>query len=63
MAAADRPLPTRNSLALLREAKKLLPTAIKQARGDGKRPGSPALLRLIARLAMRPTQIERSPKK
>ena len=42
--------------ALLREAKKLLPAAIRQAKG--KRP-SPALLRLIARLAMRPTQIDR----
>jgi hypothetical protein len=54
--------------ALLREAKKLLPLAIKQARGQrsGKRgkpsPGSPALLRLITRLAMRPTQIDRPPK-
>ena len=45
--------------ALLREAKKLLPQAIRQAKGNGKRPGSPALLRLIARLAMRNTQIEK----
>jgi len=45
--------------ALMREAKKLLPAAIRQARGWHKRPGSPALLRLIARLAMRPTDIDR----
>jgi len=51
--------------ALMREAKKLLPQAIRQAKGTpaGKgqryRQGSPALLRLIARLAMRPTQIDR----
>ena len=32
------------TLRLLREAKKLLPAAIKQARGDGMRRGSPALL-------------------
>jgi hypothetical protein len=55
--------------ALMREAKRLLPAAIRQARGTlgGKvksaRPGSPALLRLIARLAMRPTQIDRPPTK
>jgi len=48
--------------ALLREAKKLLPQAIRQAKGEGKRPGSPALLRLIARLAMRNTQIEKRPR-
>jgi hypothetical protein len=54
--------------ALMREAKKLLPQAIRQAKGTpagkGKRylPGSPALLRLIARLAMRPTQIDRPAK-
>jgi hypothetical protein len=51
--------------ALMREAKKLLPAAIRQARGDPKkrRPGSPALLRLIARLAMRDTRIDRTPPK
>jgi hypothetical protein len=58
---------------LVTECQKLMPQAIEQARGkkgrkrkDGTRspdkPGSPALLRLIARVAMRPTQIERSPK-
>ena len=45
--------------ALLREAKKLLPAALKQARGGRNKRGSPALLRLIARLAMRPTQIDK----
>lgn len=45
--------------ALLREAKKLLPQAIRQAKGAKGKPGSPALLRLIARLAMRNTQIEK----
>jgi hypothetical protein len=49
--------------ALMREAKRLLPAAIKQARGAGKRPGSPALLRLIARLAMRDVRLDRSAKK
>jgi hypothetical protein len=44
--------------ALLREAKKLLPAAIRQARGDGKKPGSPALLRLISRMVMRNVNIE-----
>ncbi len=63
---------------LLRAAKDLLPEAIRQAKpqpagsaGHGKsgrkkatpaRPGSPALLRLIARLAMRNTQIEKREK-
>ncbi len=41
---------------LIRAAKRLLPTAIREARRRG---GSPALLRLITRLAMRPAQIER----
>lgn len=45
--------------ALLREAKKLLPQAIAQAKGSKRKAGSPALLRLIARLAMRNTQIEK----
>jgi len=55
--------------ALLRAARKLLPRAIAQAegrpskargRGRGARvPPSPALLRLIARLAMRDTRIDR----
>jgi hypothetical protein len=49
--------------ALMREAKKLLPQAIAQAKGKGNRPGSPALLRLIARLAMRDTRIDRTPPK
>jgi len=60
--------------ALMRAAKKLLPQAIRQAtgqvataghKGRKRQPGrapSPALLRLIARLAMRNTQIERPPK-
>lgn len=60
---------------LLRQAHELLPAAIRQAKGTPARPatktraaspakpGSPALLRLIARLAMRPTQIDRPTKK
>ncbi len=51
---------------LLRAAKQLLPEALRQARpagaGKNRRPGSPALLRLIARLAMRSTQIEKREK-
>ena len=57
---------------LIRAAKELLPEAIRQAkpqrpegRGKHKRPaknGSPALLRLITRMAMRPTQIDKRPK-
>jgi hypothetical protein len=52
---------------LLRAAKDLLPAAIEQAKGKvGKKgqhtPGSPALLRLITRLAMRPAQIDRPTK-
>jgi len=52
---------------LLRAAKDLLPAAIAQAKGKiGKKgqhsPGSPALLRLITRLAMRPAQIDRPAK-
>ena len=67
---AERLVPTielRN--ALLRAANELLPTAIAQAkpqraRGRGvhrkpPRPGSPALLRLISRLAMGKVKIER----
>jgi hypothetical protein len=52
--------------ALIRAAKDLLPLAIAQAKGTpadkGKpaRPASPALLRLITRLAMRPTQIDKT---
>ena len=55
--------------ALLRAANDLLPEAIRQAkpqrargRGAHRKPpraGSPALLRLIARLAMRPLQLEK----
>jgi hypothetical protein len=51
--------------ALMRAAVSLLPEAIRQAKPHPKRgthpakPGSPALLRLIARLAMRPMQIEK----
>jgi hypothetical protein len=41
---------------LMRQAKKLLPAAIAQARA---KKGSPALLRIITRLAMRPANIER----
>jgi hypothetical protein len=48
--------------ALLQEARKLLPAAIRQARGSKGKPGSPALLRLITRLAMRPTQIDKPAK-
>ena len=52
---------------LIRAARKLLPQAIRQAKGEGegkdRRTPSPSLLRLIARLAMRNTQIERVPKK
>ena len=50
--------------AVTRAAKELLPEAIRQARpgrkrGKGKaRPASPALLRLIARLASRPLKLE-----
>jgi hypothetical protein len=48
---------------LLRAAKQLLPEALRQAqpRGQGKarRAGSPALLRLISRLAMRRIDVER----
>jgi anti-sigma factor RsiW len=52
--------------ALVRAAKDLLPEAIRQAkpkRARGKsaaRPASPALLRLISRLAMRRIEIEPS---
>ena len=49
--------------ALVKAAAELLPEAIRQAKpqgtGKGARPGSPALLRLIARLAMRPAQIDK----
>ncbi len=53
--------------ALVRAAQELLPTAIQQAKPTkykrGKltvtRPGSPALLRLIARIAMRPVRLDR----
>ena len=44
---------------LLRAAKELLPTAIAQAKPNGKIPGSPALLRLVSRIAMRDIRIER----
>jgi hypothetical protein len=37
----------------------MLPDALRQARGRKGKPGSPALLRLIARLAMRSTQIDK----
>ncbi len=60
--------------ALVKQCTALLPEAIRQAkphagrkRKDGTRtparPGSAALLRLIARVAMRPAQIEKLPKK
>ena len=51
---------------LIRAARQLLPEAIRQAKPQprrGKRPprtGSPALLRLISRLAMRPHNIDRT---
>jgi hypothetical protein len=55
--------------ALLRAANDLLPDAIRQAkpqpargRGSNRKPprnGSPALLRLIARLAMRPINLDK----
>jgi hypothetical protein len=55
---------------LIRAATELLPSAIAQAkptpaRGSGRnrKPGSAALLRLITRLAMSPTQIVDSRKK
>lgn len=44
--------------ALLRECKKLLPAAIRQAKGKGNKPGSPALLRLISRLVFRNVNLE-----
>jgi len=48
--------------ALIKEATELLPEAVRQSKPAGKgkkrRPGSPALLRLISRLAMRPIQLE-----
>ncbi len=50
--------------ALLTAATELLPEAIHQAKPQGKgksrRPGSPALLRLIARLAMRDVRVDRT---
>jgi len=49
--------------ALIKAAAELLPEAVRQAKphGTGKqrRPGSAALLRLIARLAMRPARIDK----
>ena len=45
--------------ALIREAQRLLPQAIRQSKGTARRPGSPALLRLIARLAMRSVHLEK----
>jgi len=48
---------------LIKAAKELLPEAIRQAKpqgiGKSRRPGSPALLRLISRLAMRDVRIDR----
>lgn len=55
--------------ALLRAASELLPEALKQAQGTAPtknkpgRPGSPALLRLISRLAMRDVRLDRGAKK
>jgi hypothetical protein len=46
---------------LLRAAKNLLPEALRQAKR--KKNPTPALLRLIARLAMRPTQIDKAPRR
>lgn len=45
--------------ALLKAAATLLPAAIAQAKPRKGQQGSPALLRLITRLAMRPMQIEK----
>ena len=52
--------------ALIKAAAELLPEAIRQAKprrrskkNPSPKPGSPALLRLIARLAMRPAQIDK----
>jgi hypothetical protein len=44
---------------LIKAATELLPEAIRQAKPRGKQPGSPALLRLIVRLAMRDVRIEK----
>ena len=48
---------------LLREVSKLLPAALRQAKGSGsgkkRTPPSPALLRLIARLAMRDARLDK----
>ena len=49
--------------AVLRAATDLLPHAIRQAKGSTKNAGSPGLLRLITRLAMRATQIDQQRKK
>jgi hypothetical protein len=70
----NRPSPTRDGLevldrervirtielrnALIAEAKRLLPSAIRQARGSKGKPGSPALLKMIANLAMEPIQAD-----
>ncbi len=49
---------------LLEAAAELLPEAIRQAKpqgqGKSRRPGSPALLRLITRLAFRDVRVDRS---
>jgi hypothetical protein len=53
---------------LLKAAKALMPEAIAQARGQAPssrkpgRPGNPALLRLISRMAMRNVHLEARPK-
>jgi hypothetical protein len=46
--------------ALIAEAKRLLPAAIRQARGSKGKPGSPVLLRMITRLAMQLTEANRA---
>jgi len=44
---------------LVRAARRLLPEAIRQAKPKGRKPGSPALLRLVARVAQRTIKFER----
>jgi hypothetical protein len=53
--------------AIVKACADLMPEAIAQAKpqgaGKSKRPGSPALLRLITRVAMRDVRIDRPPKR
>ncbi len=58
---AQRPVATAKlRTKLLHHAEDLLDEAVAQARSKDGRPGSPALLRLIARLAMRDVKLDRS---